>query len=389
MHTLRARLHLPLIALAAALLLGLGLVASLRSAHAWDEENLNYFDPLDHSPLAVRPTYTPTVSSVHFDLVGALAIAAGFSVEDAALIQAYSQATDSGPLPGANPVYTFDADPNNYPTPPPLSQVITSTHCPSPTTIAPTVTFGLTTTAMECPDCFTSRYGPYGVFFHMPHDRPEELGAIRAWAFGQTPDLSGIVTFGYSSTATSAWHMLTNIYSSTACFASQTVVVDTGSIGAGSLPAFGIYLHSLGDSWSHRDCLAAVDALGLPFGAHVVPKGPDDPLWPCRWTMHSAEFGDPEAFPDSNRTFSGTLALYQALIEFAEQSRRPVFRPIPVQAENGAVFDALYEFAHSATDANPMLRRRLADQLYQWALVTRASKPEYWPRLYLPILTRA
>lgn len=383
------RLRLSIIALASALLLGLSFALTLASVHAWDEENLNYYVPLDPSPLAVRQTYTPTVSSVHFDLVGALAIAAGFSVEDAALIQAYSQATDSGPLPGAHPVYTFDADPANYPVPPPLSQVITSTYCPSPATIAPTVTFGLPTAAMECDGCFTSRYGPYGVFFHMPHDRSEELGAIRAWAFGHTPDLSGIVTFGYSSTAPSAWHMLTNIYSSTACFISQPVVIDTGSIRAGSLPAFGIYLHSLGDHWSHGDCLAAVDALGLPFGAHVLPKGPTDPLWPCRWTAHSAEFGDPTLFPDSNRTVSGTLALYDALVAFAGQSSRPVFRPIPLQAESGALYDALYEFAHSATDANPMARRRIADQLYHWALATRASNPAYWRRLYLPVLLRA
>ncbi len=372
-----------------ALLLLCGLLLALSSARAFDEEDIEYFDPLDYSPIASRPTYSPTVSSIHFDLVGALAIAAGFSVTDAATIQAYSQGTDSGQLPAVDPVYTFDADPDLYPVAPPITSVVTSTHCPSPTTTAPTVTIGSTNMMTDCISCFTSRFGPYGVFFHLPHDRPDELVAIRDWALGQTDVLTGMVVFGYSSTAQSMWEGIANIYESTPCFVTETVRVDTGSIQPGSLEAFGIYLHALGDHWSHQACIEAADAEGLPFAAHVLPSGPSDPLWPCRWTSHQFEFGDPAEFPDSNRTFTATLVTYEALTAFAAQSDRPLYRSIPLTAEGNHLYDALYEFVHTATATEPMVRRYLADDLRNWSLATRAANPAYWKyRTYLPLIVR-
>ena len=365
---------------------------------------LAYFDPLDATPLASRTTYTPGVSSVHFDLVGAMAIAAGFSVTDAATIQAYSQGTDSGNLPGANPVYVFDADPSKYPVAPPISSVMTSTFCPSPSTTAPTVTLGTTALMTESGNTigvFTSRFGPYGIFFHEPHERPDELGAIHDWAFGVTDALTGVVTFGYSSTVTSLWpkvyeaKAIGNIYVSTACFVSETVRIDTGSMQPGSLPALGVYLHSLGDSWSHRDCIAAADAAGLPFAAHVYTEGIrfDDPLYPCRWTDHKAEFGPPNAFPESNRTYTATLELYKALVDFSRRSQRAAYRPIGLTDENNHIANALYDFAHNTGTAlnisHEPTRRTLADDLRTWALETRASKSIYWKqRIYLPDVSR-
>jgi len=366
------------------LLAAYGLLRFLPSA--WSEEEISYFDPLDYSPLDQRETVSPTVSSIHFDLVGALAIAAGFSITDAATIQAYSEGTDAGNLPTVNPVYTFDADPNNYPVPPPITSVITSTICPSPATTGPDVSMG-STDQMSCLECFTDRFGPYGVFFHMPHNRPSELGAIEAWALGLTDTLVGQVIFGYSSTVAFEWQdPAYNIYETTPCFVTETATIDTGSIQAGSLPAFGIYLHSLGDNWSHKECIAAADSEGYPFAAHVKVDGPQDPLWPCRWTHHKVEFGDPQLFPDSNRTFSGTLALYDALTRFAAQSERPVYRSIPVTAEGNHIYNTLYTFVHTTTVRHPEVRREIADELRNWALETRESKPDYWlNRLYLPL----
>ena len=363
---------------AAAALWGLWQMCAV--ARAWSEEPALYF----YEPLATpRTVYTTSeVSSIHFDLVGALAIAAGFSVTDAATIQLYSQLTDPGVITGAR-VYAFQA--TSWPAAPPIAAVMTSTFCPSPTTTGPQVSMG-STKLVECPGCFTSRYGPYGVFFHMPHDRPGELGALRAWAFAAAPELTGIATFGYSSTVDFVWLNVANVYATTPCFVTTTQ--DTGGIAAGSLAALGIYLHSLGDHWSHGACIAAADAAGKPFAAHVaVPPG--DPLSPCHWLMHEAEFGDAQRFPDSNRTFSGTLALYDALLDYASQSDRPIYRPIPLLAEGGHIYNALYEFVHTATAENPAPRRRIADELRAWALYTRATNPRYWPeRLYLPVVVR-
>lgn len=69
------------------------------------------------------------------------------------------------------------------------------------------------------------------VFFHEPHDAPDELGAIEAWAFGTTSVLTGVATFGYSGTVSSPLippdpyraTLVANIYESTPCCVTQTV----------------------------------------------------------------------------------------------------------------------------------------------------------------------
>jgi len=407
-HSYR-RLTLMVLSVCLGALLTFSLLMSVSRVSGWAEEGtelkpLYYYDPLDPRPIAQRATYTPGVSSIHFDLVGAFAVAAGFSVTDAATLQAYSQGTDSGKLPGANPVYVFDANPNNYPLAPPITSVITSTICPSPATTAPTVTLGSTDVMTENGNTieeFTSRFGPYGVFFHEPHNRPDELGAIHDWAFGKTDVLTGVVTFGYSSTVTSVWprvyqaKQMGNIYAATACFVTETVRIDTGSIQPGSLKAMGIYLHSLGDYWSHRDCISAVDSLGLPFAAHVYTPGIrlNDPLYPCRWDSHKVEFGPANTYPESNRTFTGTVEVYEALYAYALQSNRTLYRPISLTDEGDHILNTLYEFVHDtglATNTRiGLTRRTVADQLRTWALQTRQANPVYWKyRAFLPALMK-
>ena len=356
------------------------MLLTLSRVQAWDEErDLYFYDPF----VLPRAVYSDTeVSSIHFDLAGALAIAAGFSITDAAAIQLYSQLVDSGLIVGSQ-VYSFTA--TSFPSAPPISSVMTTTHCPSPSTTAPTLTMGITTD-IECDGCFTSRWGPYNIFFHLPHDRPDELGAIRAWAFGETPTLAGVATFGYSSTVPFDWYGPVNIYEATACFVTETVEVDTGGIAAGSLEALAIYLHSLGDHWSHQDCIIAADQEGKPFAAHVAVSGRQDPLWPCRWLMHEVEFG---STADSQRTLSGTLALYQELIAFAEQSDLPLYCSIPLTAEDNYLLNTIEIFVHTASAFNPDPRRDIADEVRAWSLTTRATNPDYWLfRLYLPLVLR-
>ncbi|MFQ5400245.1 MAG: hypothetical protein ACE5E7_11690 [Anaerolineae bacterium] len=369
----------------------IGVLSVMPGVRAWDEEDILYFDPLDTTVITDRVTISPTVSTIHFDTVGALAIAAGFSVEDAAVIQAYSQATDSGNLPTVSPVYTFDADPVNYPTPPSITQVTATPYCPSPETTADFVTMGNYDVAkdqMECPGCFTSRFGPYGVFFHFPHTRSDELYATRDWAFGRAPQLTGTVIYAYSSTAQSFYQEAINIYNSSNCFVSRTATIDTGSIQPGSPQALGIYLHSLGDNQSHGDCIAAADADNKLFAAHVHPSGPSDPLTPCRWLSHELEFGPPSS--DTNRTFNGILAVYDALLTYATETGRNVYRPIPIDAEGNHIYDAIYSFVYetgAASDPNgPMNRRIIMDDLRNWALQTRVQNPAYWPQVFLPVI---
>lgn len=369
----------------------IGILGVLPDARAWDEEDIQYFDPLDTTPITTRVTISPSVSTIHFDMVGALAIAAGFSVTDAAVIQAYSQATDAGNLPAVNPVYTFDADPANYPVPPAIAEVTATPYCPSPTTTVDSVTMGNYDVAkdqMECLGCFTSRFGPYGVFFHFPHARDDELYATRDWAYGRAPALTGTVIYAYSSTAQSFYQAAVNIYNSSDCFISRTATIDTGSIRPGSLQAFGIYLHSLGDNHSHGDCITAADSENKLFAAHIHPDGPLDPLTPCRWLSHELEFGSPDN--DTNRTFNGILAVYDEMLAYAAETGRNVYRPIPLNAEGSHIYDAIYDFVHNTGAASasegPMNRRILADNLRAWALQTRAQNAAYWPQVFLPVV---
>ncbi len=370
---------------------------TLLTAWAWDEEDIEYYDPLDTTPIASRATYSPTVSTIHFDMVGALAIAAGFSVEDAAIIQAYSQATDSEKLPADSPVYTFDADPANYPTPPPISEVTATPYCPAPETTADFTTMGNYDVAkdqMKCPGCFTSRFGPYGVFFHFPHARGDELYATRDWALARAPELTGTVIYAYSSTAQSFYQEAINIYESSDCFVSRTMKIDTGSIQPGSLEALGIYLHSLGDNQSHGDCIAAADGENKLFAAHVA-VGPADPLAPCSWvTSHAVEFGNPNApnpeTSDTLRTFNGVLVVYDALLTYGAETGRNVYKPIPVDAEGNHIYDTVYAFVHNTSTAEsadgPLNRRIMADELRTWALQTRTQNSAYWPEVFLPVI---
>lgn len=101
----------------------------------------------------------------------------------------------------------------------------------------------------------------------------------------------------------------------------------------------------MGDAWSHRACIAAADAAGKPFGAHVAVSGPDDPLWDCRWTSHMEDFGGEYA----SDTYSGTLAIYDALVRYATESGRAIYHSIPITAENNYIQNVLSSCTPAST----------------------------------------
>jgi len=96
------------------------------------------------------------------------------------------------------------------------------------------------------------------------------------------------------------------------------MTIDIG-VKPGSLEAFATYLHSLADAYSHRDCVAATDALGWGWASHTVVFG-EDSIWECNYTpvrlrnddSHGREFG--KAYPaDSQRTDEAIRAVYSEL----------------------------------------------------------------------------
>ena len=90
---------------------------------------------------------------------------------------------------------------------------------------------------------------------------------------------------------------MTRNFSQATCFYEEDVTLDIG-IKPGSLEAFATYLHSLADAYSHRDCVAATDALGWGWASHTVVFG-EDSIWECNYTpvrlsnedSHGREFG--------------------------------------------------------------------------------------------------
>lgn len=359
----RAGLALTL-ALAASLLL-------LTQVLSFSEEgNLWFIDPEDQ-----QPYFAEGVSSVQFDLLGALAECAGFTTRAANTLAIYAQLTDSDTL--ADGKYSLCG--RRLPTAPQSTQV-----CNGQDLLR---SWPLTDTAQEGAGCFTSRFGPFAPFFHFAHASPTELGAIQAWAAGETSTLRGQTAFAWGTAPL-------NLVVNPTCIYTPTVEIDTGSVRAGSTEAFGVYLGALGDSWSHKDCLAQLDAAGVPWGMIT-----NDPRFPaCSTAAQLREFGPSN--PDTERTEQGILALYAALEERSRaRAVETAYYPIPLTAHDNHLSQAIDAFVHTwptldPTGVNdyPRQRRANATEIRQWCAVTRAQNPTYlrfrWAS-FLPSILRA
>lgn len=323
MHCARTR---RLVSMLVALILACGLSAAVWS---YGEENLPFVDPADGS------VYSDTlVSSIHFDLSYALAICAGFTEADAREIQRTTQMSDV-PLLGP-----YRLEGGALPTPPPAAAVCQGAP-------ALTLTFPVTRN-LECPGCFTSRWDAFSPFFHFPHDTAAELGQLRGWAYGEVPQLVAMAVYAYDE------EPLSDVLDAE-CYYTPTLAIDTGAIAPGSLAAFGIYLHGLGDAWSHRDCIAEIDARGGPWGTHT------NQLPACAFTAHAREFGTGSP-DDAARTLDGIHALYDAL-KARSQLREGAFVPVEESAMGGWLARQLDTFVHEWGYLMPQPRRALAAQI--------------------------
>lgn len=325
---------------AAFLICALIVPAPLVSAFA--EENLYFRDPYT-GELTDDP-----VSSIHSDLVYAMALAAGFTDGDAARIMIWDQLVDSEALgAGASATYTnclgsFGAGPSP------------SDVCPEGAGAGYVVwprDYGAT--------CASSRYGPYSPFFHFAHDNDAELGVIREWAWGRAATLPGYGAY--------AWGGQYATVLNADCRYTQPELVATG-ITPGSLEAFATYLHSLADAYSHRDCLAALDALGLTdlWGTHTV--SPSE-LAPCRYNpsnpkssdAHGEEFGSGAG---TARTDAANVAVFQ---ELAARSARKEGKYYPID------LDARL----TSMSGQPTLRTALTNFVHNWDFEKLGSPGEY------------
>jgi hypothetical protein len=333
------------------------LLVCVSMVRAFAEEPIAFRDPYTHE------TTDEEISTIHTDLTYALALAAGFSVQDAITLQVWNELVDAEQLgPGEAISYTNCLG-AFYPTPD------ASTVC--------TMTQGLAQVAWpawnqmkDAQRCVTSRFGPYSPFFHFPH--PGDVQALHDWGWGLTSNLVGYEAY--------AWGAMTVMEAT--CRYTHTVVITT-SIEAGSLPAFATYLHSLADSYSHRECVAAMDALGMPWATHTnrlfndIPACNYSPSNPNNRDAHGREFGT--ASPaDSQRTDEAILAIYGELVARSQQ-REGDYVPLTLDtrllsvSEAPTLRNALYGFVHNWNYDQPQNRRDYADQIVSAVLAQRQA----------------
>ena len=326
-------------------------------------------------PLTFRDPYSGAmtddeISTLHDDLTYVLALAAGFSAGDANTLRIWNQLVDSEMLgPGEEATYSNCLG-AFAPTPAP-AQV-----CPRPGVYVQ-VAWPLWDDMKDASTCTTSRFGPFSPFFHFPHQNEAELGALHDWGWGLTNTLRAYEAY--------AWGAQTVMQAT--CRYTRTAVIST-SIAAGSLPAFATYLHSLADYYSHRDCIAAVDALGMPWATHSltgVEACNYHPSQPSNADVHGREFGG--AYTDSLRTDEAILHIYSELVARSRQ-REGLYIPLgletPLNLINGAptLSAALYTFVHAWEWNQPGERRAWADQMA--AAIVAQRQPLH--RAWLPVI---
>jgi hypothetical protein len=150
------------------------------------------------------------------------------------------------------------------------------------------------------------------------------------------------------------------------CLYTRPTVITTG-MAAGSLEAFATYLHALADSYSHKDCIDALDALGMPWGTHTltdtqVPACYYKPNTPGNDDVHGREFG---GHPDAGRTDAAIQHVYAELTARSLQSEGQSY-PLSMETElsgTQTLSDLLHIFVHGWDWQHAGERRSLLDRL--------------------------
>ncbi len=248
------------------------------------------------------------VSSIHTDLAYALALAAGFSDDDAARILTWDQLVDSE-------MFGIGAEVSHHN----CLGVFPGSPDPDDPAVCPTgkgagaVVWPKSANTYDGLACTTSRFGVFSPFFHFPRTDNGELENLRKWASGENPTLVGYAAY--------AWGSPTDQVIDADCRYQMPVTIETGIV-AGSLEAFATYIHCLADSVSHRACMEDLFAMtpALPgiWGTHTILKTREprscfyNPQSPSNDDEHGQEFG---AGTGTDRSDDAAKAVYDELVE--------------------------------------------------------------------------
>ncbi len=366
----------------AAVVLGLCLTVGTVSVWGFAEEELGFRDR--------DGTYYPPsgdfpdgrISTVHDDLTLALAIAAGFTITDSHTLRIWDQLVDSEVLPSTPVSYTY-GNAGFYAPPNPVVDCIGKNRARQ---IWPTGKFDPDTSAV------TSRFGPYSPFFHFPHLGGSDLSALHDWAWGNSDTLEGYEAYAWGRFVD---FTLMQAVQNNGCIITRTVTISM-PVPAGSLEAFATYLHTLGDAYSHADCMDALAAQTppAPWGTHTVPALGDTSIYACDYNpvspqnddAHGREFGS--VYPDTQRTIDAGRAIY-AELSARSLSREGVYVPLPltttltVSGTETTLDGAIVHFATAWDYDEPAQRREYVDRLVE---ALRAQPRTATRRVYLPLV---
>jgi hypothetical protein len=191
---------------------------------------------------------------------------------------------------------------------------------------------------------FTHRFGPWVGQFHFPQDDAlaDDLAVLRAFAVGETETLQARSLYGFGAGRATVW--------SGSCHDQRIETVATGAVKAGSAEAFGTYLHSLGDSFSHRGCREHWLHRQTPPWYYHTPEAAMQET--CGFNDHFFDFG----CPDDRRhagfiegTVDGGIAVFGELLGYAlAHGFEP--RVASVDAHGGWLRRQLQRFAMSFGD---------------------------------------
>ena len=337
------------------------LLASVTMVAAFAEEPLGFRHPLTGEVTEEQ------ISTLHYDLTYALALAAGFSISDSVTLQVWDQLVDSETL-GA----TADISYTNC-----VGEI---TPAPDPDIVCEGIMHSRVIWPrwedMQDPErCATSRFGPYSPFFHFPRHSEQGLGAMRSWARG-TAD----VLVGYEAYAWGGPGDMTVMRAS--CLYTRTIVITTG-MDAGSLEAFGTYLHSLADYYSHRECITAMDDLAMPWATHTLTSTPPcdyNPWNPQADDVHGREFG---SHGDASRTEEAIQHVYRELVS-RSLAREGRYYPLAMETAisgTSTLSETLQIYARNWSFDDAAERRHLLDSVTHGVLATRRPVR----RIYVPL----
>lgn len=133
---------------------------------------------------------------------------------------------------------------------------------------------------------FTDRLGPNGAYFHVPQavEGVVALEQLRTWAVADSPQIPAGLPLPTASVAALA----------------------------GTPQAFGIYIHALGDSFSHKAC---TDAGAVPHcGGAFPPCASSEERLYCNTRAHKKEFGRNGVLTEN--TVAGLTATYQEMAKY-------------------------------------------------------------------------